>query len=88
MDYIEREAAINLTHEINITEIGYRHRCIDPQAIKEIPAADVVPVVRCRECKHMITVGKREFCQKWNSSAMLSANKDFFCAYGERKHFK
>jgi DNA-directed RNA polymerase subunit RPC12/RpoP len=43
-EYIEREAALAQTHEINITEVGYRHRCIDPQAIKEIPAADVTPV--------------------------------------------
>ena len=46
MDYIEREAALAQTHEINITEVGYRHRCIDPQAIREIPAADVAPVRR------------------------------------------
>ena len=44
MEYIEREAALAQTHEINITEVGYRHRCIDPQAIREIPAADVAPV--------------------------------------------
>ena len=50
MDYIEREAALAQTHEINIAEVGYRHRCIDPQAIREIPAVDVAPVVRCKDC--------------------------------------
>lgn len=45
-DYIEREAALAQTREINIIEVGYRHRCIDPQAIKEIPAADVEPTSR------------------------------------------
>ena len=42
-EYIDREAALALTHEINIPKIGYRHRCIDPGAIKELPAADVAP---------------------------------------------
>ena len=65
MEYIEREAALAQTHEINIAEVGYRHRCIDPQAIREIPAADVAPVRRgkwteeplgfyCSECGHPI----------------------------------
>lgn len=52
---------------------------------KSAPIEDAVCVVRCRECKHRITVGAREYCEKWNSSDMLSANNDFFCAYGERR---
>lgn len=60
-EYIEREAALAQVHEINIAEVGYRHRCIDPQTIREIPAADAQPVRhgwwimrggkwRCSEC--------------------------------------
>lgn len=49
------------------------------------PREDAVCVVRCRDCKHRITVGARELCERWNSSDMLSANNDFFCAYGERR---
>ena len=43
-EYIEREAVLALTHEIHIPEVDYRHRCIDPQDVREIPAADVVEV--------------------------------------------
>lgn len=47
-DYISREAAIALAKDIIVpTKDGYdyRHRCIDPQDITELPAADVRPVV-------------------------------------------
>lgn len=56
-DYIRREAAIALAKDIVVpTKDGcyYRHRCIDPQDITELPAADVVEVVRCRDCKYRI----------------------------------
>ena len=52
--------------------------------IRTRPIEDAVCVVRCRDCKHRITVGERELCERWNSSDMLSASNDFFCAYGER----
>ena len=48
-DYISREAATALAKDIIVpTKDGgtYRHRCIDPQDIRELPAADVRPVVR------------------------------------------
>lgn len=50
-DYISREAAIALAKDIVVPikdGCDYRHRCIDPQDITELPAADVVPVVHAR----------------------------------------
>ena len=46
-EYIEREAAIALSKEIVVPQasgVDYKHRCIDPQDIRELPAADVVEV--------------------------------------------
>ena len=43
--YIDRDAAIALAKDIIVpTKSGhdYRHRCIDPQDLAELPAADVV----------------------------------------------
>lgn len=74
----------------NRTDLGYCKTtvCIHPH-YSQIgwfsPRDDAVCVVRCRDCKHRITVGARELCERWNSSDMLSANNDFFCAYGERR---
>lgn len=55
-------------------------------------AADVAPVVRCRDCKHFreyITVGT--VCTKYVKSlggrevGLRATGKDDFCNYGERK---
>ena len=42
----------------------------------EIPAADVAPVVRCKECRKFKTYGCR----------MVVSGYDDFCSYGERKN--
>jgi hypothetical protein len=100
-DYISREAAIALAKDIVVpTKDGcdYRHRCIDPQDITELPAADVVEVVRCRDCKHRIVnehFGEKGYmrlkakCELDTGDPFeLGRNAeddDWFCADGERK---
>ena len=84
-DYISREAVLALTHEIHIPEVGYRHRCIDPQDIRELPAADVRPVVLCRDCKWC----HAGYCEKFDDIIPWGVAdrpwEDWFCADGEKK---
>ncbi len=48
-----------------------------------IPAADVAPVVRCRDCKHRTEAGN---CGHPRHHGILpSAYPYDFCSYGERK---
>ena len=57
--------------------------------LAEIEAAqtvDAVPVVRCRECKHMIPQSHTRYCTVWN--AVNGMGDDGFCNYGERKEGK
>lgn len=55
-----------------------------------IPAADVAPVVRCKDCKHLCVWNRKDiyaFCPKTNI-VFLPFDKDtrtFFCSLGERK---
>ena len=46
------------------------------------PAADVVPVVRCKDCKHYDIGGSCIIC------GFQSRKPDDFCSYGERKDVK
>ena len=56
---------------------------------------DVVPVVRCRDCKHVycrIYHGWQEpiytcthLRSRWNTDNDLEVNPDDFCSYGKRK---
>ena len=57
-------------------------------AIDEMPAADVAPVVRCKDCKHFDkNKGYRDtkfsfsFCDKFHHNIIIEND---FCSYGER----
>lgn len=55
-DYISREAVLKCVDEDGYRgeyDLGYPgHNVRFQELLKEIPAADVVEVVRCRDCKH------------------------------------
>lgn len=48
--------------------------------VEQMSPADVVPVVRCRDCKHWKSYYGR--CYKHDEYGMAS---DDFCSYGERR---
>ena len=50
----------------------------DTKLIDEIPAADVAPVVRCKDCKH-------EFGGSCIICGFQNRKPEDFCSYGERK---
>lgn len=78
-DFISRGAAINKimenivhqdSHDNNLHNIGLRKAM---SAIDSLPAADVVEVVRCRECVF------------GNMPCAMARYPDYFCADGKRK---
>lgn len=95
-DYISRKATLDaLGVTKNATKYGGDHSGYDTRMLYEIhdaltgiPAADVVPVVRCRDCRKRRKDG---YCTKFiqNISGIASAwympQDDDFCSYGERR---
>lgn len=78
-DYIERDAvyhAISVDCGLNAYEKAY---CID--IVRKIPAADVVQVVRCKDCRR--AEKDHLFGGYWCHGYRVSP--DGFCSYGERK---
>lgn len=92
-EYIEREKALN------VCEMHYQH-CLavsdwqgDSVAydiktdIKTIPTADVVEVVRCKDCKQL--KNNTEYCKTHNKYYCELDNaikeRNHYCSYGERK---
>ena len=56
--------------------------------IEKLPAADVVEVVRCKDCIYafMTIDGKAaKYCDMFDSDNGVYFDKDFYCAHGERK---
>lgn len=107
-DYISRDEAIESVAGLvsTMSVCVSKDECIGMQsmkirsvgALRDVPAADVVKVVRCRECKHRIVnenYGKRGY-MKLKAMCDLDTNDcfqlgrcaeddDWFCADGERK---
>ena len=58
--------------------------------IEDAPTVDAVPVVRCKDCKHLCVWNRKDiyaFCPK-TTIAFLPFERDtrtFFCSCGERK---
>ena len=58
--------------------------------IDNAPTIDAVPVVRCRECKHLNVVNRKELyahCPKTNTVFLPFEldTREHFCSLGERK---
>ena len=58
------------------------HTSKDVRRLLSIPAADVAPVVRCKDCKHHYDCGVH-FCDRLGMDC--PDDSDFFCSCGERK---
>lgn len=82
-EYIEREA-----FKRKLIEKSF-FPAIVASALKEMPAADVVEVVRCRECKYgetitcPITGVELLICR--HGCVNRAVEKDYFCSYGMRR---
>ena len=63
---------------------------VDVKQISEAPTVDAVPVVRCRECKHLNVLNRKELyahCPKTNTVFLPFEldTREHFCSLGERK---
>lgn len=87
--YISREAAVRAANE------WVSEACMAPvmrisrlfDKLQKVPAADVAPVVYCRDCKHydMGVCLKIYSDGNIHSAAWQKRKPDDFCSYGERK---
>lgn len=94
-EYIKREAALALVKpdapedEKAAVTIATAKKLVR-SIVCRTPAADVVPVVRCKDCKHYRTYMGRDMCAKnaqllgGREVGLCATGKDDFCSYGER----
>lgn len=90
VEYIDRETAIKAVEKADYTAIADDADSCKADYLREIiervPAADVVPVVRCKDCKHAYinSFSAASGVALCSSSAKVMQQDDF-CSYGERK---
>ena len=82
-EYIEREAVLDALYDNEYTTLCPLDEV--SSVIGDIPAADVVEVVRCRECMYWER-GKDycAYCNHW-AGMLTETDADNFCSYGERR---
>ena len=86
-EYIEREAAIDATYALHFKDLIQ-------EALRNLPAADVRPVVLCRDCKHnMANIPDIQdginINENWNACQLTelydSVKPDDFCSHGVKR---
>lgn len=91
-EYIEREAAVEIAEKYGLTNgvvLGVHSGLADCIAseINAIPAANVEPVVRCKDCKksNLTEFGKR-YCSEPMGAfyGCIPVEDSFFCSGGKR----
>ena len=82
-EYIDRGIAIAKLTALEVTD-RIATMTSAKRLLADIPAADVAPVVRCKDCKHSWEdIGG--LCCSHGACVDLTVPGDFYCAYGERK---
>lgn len=100
-EYIEKHKAVNLLTSLEnefqqfkpfkgFENAMYRKLCETEIAIGKLPAADVVPVVRCKDCKWFVDNNGGEWygCKMFQVVRITpedAPKPDDFCSYGERR---
>ncbi len=94
-DYIKRSDVLEAFS--NLQPSGFEHSLAGIVAIntvKAVPAADVVEVVRCKDCKRLVSAKYNDgwgenstdyYCEKNNYMEWHGNRLDYFCADGERR---
>ena len=80
-EYIEREAAFELVTDLAgqaSTKTAYSAFWKSANTLKEMPAADVVEVVRCKECQYGYILNRVCWCNL-HDTRMKDTD---FCSYG------
>lgn len=79
-EYINKQALLAEYDRVHVGPPGGARKLIE-----EAPAADVVPVVRCKDCWNATKMGgfmgKVLYCPIWERNT----EEENFCSYGERK---
>lgn len=93
-EYIDRKSLIDEFDRLGLGEHSFVERVFSDGVrtiIAGMPAADVAPVVRCKDCKHFRVYIGRDMCAKnakllgGREVGLCATGKDDFCNYGERK---
>lgn len=81
-EYIKREDVFQRLCEY-CSRVKYcdKQDCVDARILDSIPAADVVPVVRCKDCRHIHIWKDVYYCRYWER---WEITPNGFCSSGAK----
>ena len=85
-EYIKRETAVRMVMAAKWGDGS--DGAMAMEIVASAPAADVAPVVRCKDCKFSHADGHGRTCDGYwfeLSGYAVSVKDDAFCSYGERR---
>ena len=80
-DYISREAALTALQDSDLFNTTERQL----RAIRELPAADVAEVVRCKDCKNLVNTTINANCFLICDISAMEIAPEEFVSHGERR---
>lgn len=80
-EYISREAALTALQDSDLFNTTERQL----RAIRELPAADVAEVARCKDCKHKVRTDANGIVICSEEHGMYCPTENDFCRYGVKK---
>lgn len=87
-EYVTKEQVVEWFHPYGHAGDGIPYDVLAAD-IREMPAVDAVPVVRCGGCEYSLSYCGYLVCslsaRSRNPKANYIVNPDFFCAHGKRK---
>lgn len=85
-EYMDRDAALIEIERREALMVGDKRVSVDAMKsfIKNRPAIDVAPVVRCRDCKHSYEDLGGLYCS-FGPCVDCPVSPDFWCANGRRR---
>lgn len=84
-DYIERETLPVKRINIGTPIFPLYKSVVYVEDIAAANAADVVPVVRCKDCKHFEFAHDCNFHAADENGTPIFVREDDYCSYGERR---
>lgn len=83
MKMIEFEKAKNAVLDLLVGKVSTIRAVLIVKALEDL-SVDAVPVVRCKDCKHMAVTGIGfRWCKSWER--IQTMGDDGFCNFGERR---
>lgn len=81
-DFIRREAAIETLSEFYHHKSEIQHIALR-EALNRVPTADVVEVVRCKDCRYFHNGYDEKCCI--NHKGVVATDENGFCHHAERR---